>query len=317
LKNFRSFLNNDKSVNIVALIAIFVLFAAAIIGFKFINNFNENNNLSENSIETEPAVKSDVKYSFYGWGCKITLPTKYLPFKCSSKESIYFHYYCRNYFQTGSWDLEDKFIYLKKSENSFLPLFETDTQLYICGYIDGALYLNSECCLYRVVVDEKGDIDYNSFSRIMDKKAAPVCVKENEMYLKVTGEPDDYYVLLNTLTGECKQADDFNEILPETSKTSLSKQDAERIAMHAVKQEISEEEMLLYSDCRESEKEYETVLIYQPDLSVFNINADESIEYCWKVELVANIPDWWMPSATLYINAKTGDVVYCNVIYPD
>ncbi len=289
MKNFRSFLNNDKSVKIVALIAIFVLFAAAIIGFKFINNFNENNNLSENSIETEPAVKSDVKYSFYGWGCKITLSTKYLPFKCSSKESIYFHYYCRNYFQTGSWDLEDKFIYLKKSENSFLPLFETDTQLYICGYIDGALYLNSECCLYRVVVDEKGDIDYNSFSRIMDKKAAPVCVKENEMYL----------------------------ILPETSKTSLSKQDAERIALHAVKQEISEEEMLLYSDCRESEKEYETVLIYQPDLSVFNINADESIEYCWKVELVANIPDWWMPSATLYINAKTGDVVYCNVIYPD
>ena len=58
LKNFRSFLNNDKSVKIVALIAIFVLFAAAIIGFKFINNFNENNNLSENSIETEPAVKS-------------------------------------------------------------------------------------------------------------------------------------------------------------------------------------------------------------------------------------------------------------------
>ncbi len=80
MKNFRSFLNNDKSVKIVALIAIFVLFAAAIIGFKFINNFNENNNLSENSIETEPAVKSDVKYSFYGWGCKITLSTKYLPF---------------------------------------------------------------------------------------------------------------------------------------------------------------------------------------------------------------------------------------------
>lgn len=310
MKSFRSFLNNDKAVKIVvAVIVILTLFAVGLIGFICIHNSTENND------KTDSTIKSDVKYSFYGWGCKITLPTKYLPFECSAKGSIHFDNYSYNYFQSG-FD-EDKFIYLKLSENSLLPLFETDIHLSIRGYIQGALYLNSESCLYRVVVDEKGDIDYNSFSRVIDKKAIPVCVKENEMYLKVDGKQDEYYVLLNTLTGEYDQVYDFNQYLTDTSKASVSKQEAEKIALDAVKQEITDDEMLLYSDCGMNEDEYETVLIYRPDLADFNINVDEAIEYCWKVELVANIPEWWMPTATIYVNAKTGDVVYCNVIYPD
>ncbi len=243
-------------------------------------------------------------------------PTKYLPFECSSKDTSSFggHTYY-DHFREGSSE-NDKFIY-HISDGTLYPMFETETVFSVCAYINGAVYLNNENGLYRICIDENGNYDANSFSYICDIYCKPVCVGNNEMYLKVIGEQNEYYLLLNTLTGEYEQVYDFNQYLTETSKASVSKDEAEKIALKAIKKEDVEEEMLLYADCGINEKEYETVLMHNPDLSIYNINVDESIEYCWKVELVANIPDWWMPSATMYINAQTGEVVHCKVFLPD
>ena len=119
-----------------------------------------------------------------------------------------------------------------------------------------------------------------------------------------------------------------NENVSEVPNGLISKNEAERIALSAIKDkkrfpEVADENMILFcsveDDSLYGNPEYwDTHLIYRPDLSNYYGDYFEEIpEYCWKVELVADIQDWWMPRVTMFINAETGAVSYAKTILPD
>lgn len=338
MKNFRSFLKDKKAVKYFAIglatgiMLTAVLLSSLKIGVEiykaYMRSYYAEASPSQSDVSNNSIGKSDAEYSFYGWGCYVTLPTEYLPFECSKNDDIYFNYAAYKFFWDKPLDEENRFIYLDSDYASMLPLFETDRQLSISGYIAGALYLQSSDCLYRIVVDERGDIDFNSFSVVIDKKAAPVFIEENKMYLKVDGEQDDYYVLLDTLTGKYEQVYDCNENINEVPNDFISKSEAEKIALSAINDnnrfpELADENIVLFCSVEDGNlygnpEYYDTHLIHRPDFAGYSDIFYEPLpEYCWKVELVADIPDWWMPRATLYINAETGAVSYAKTFLPD
>ena len=340
MKNFRSFLKDKKAVKYfaVGVLTGIMLTAVLISGVKisvelykaYMRSYYakidalysaENNNPDEN-IDSVSVAYNDGK---------VTLPMNYLPFECSKNDYISFTSSTNGCsFTAQYYDAENRNVYCCFSESKdFITLFETNEKVIPCAYIKDALYLRSNSSLYRIVVDEKGLFEMDSFSRVIDKKAVPVFIEENKMFLKVDGEQDDYYVLLDTLTGKYEQVYDCNESVSEIPKGFISKSEAEKIALDAI-HDINRfpdfalsEDMVLFCSVENDNLDgnpeyYDTHLIHRPDFSgYFGGYFEEIPEYCWKVELVADISDWWMPRAVLYINAETGTVSFVKTFLPD
>lgn len=326
MKSFRSFLNDEKAVKKVLIFLVpFLLAMLVFAGIKFgsyIKNYEPATEPVQDEI-TEPTTKLDTSYEDMLYHTfTVRLPYEFKPFECGRDDyQSYTANTGKGYFLTRI--ISNVLVYASEDESK--ELFRFPTFARACAYIGNALYLSDydAQALYRIIIDEDGNYDLDSFSLVAYLYAEPVFVEENKLVLLAGSAPNDYYVILDTLTGEWEETDAYNKELTEVPSGLISAEQAEEIALKEIQKSEYQDEISGYTFSLETDRETGsnlTHLIYKPDFSNTlggNYQYENPPEYGWFVYTVADNDIFDYPQIIVCVNAQTGSVAHVRILLPD
>lgn len=236
----------------------------------------------------------------------------FAPFACS--EEYDFSSSCKIGGKVYSID-DDTNSLVESQDNKETTVLSFDSDVKSCMIVGDALYISCENVLYRLPVDDNGDCIVSELSAVVrDVCCVPAYCFENKMAIRVLGEQDDSYILLDTQTGKYESTYDFNYY--ESSDTDLpsgliSSNEAENSAL----QKIHSAQFYEYLSKNNYSAVSSVTLVHYPDFyygtqgTIWELGKHS--EYSYMVELVADGEDI-APKFTVYVNAYNSEIQFIS-----
>lgn len=336
MKKFRYFLNDDKAVKnttvITAVIAgVFLVSVGVFAAVNLIEKGKENKttqstahteNSSVSSDDSEPTVFSDKDYFFSRYGF-LSFSEDFVPFECDKND----YFSCFSETKQGRYQIsyfDDRLVFFDNDSNrTVLCNFSPGARP--CAIIDNMLFLQSyeKQALYKVEIEEDGNIFPETFSFVADLYASPAYVEKNSLILFVRPRDGDaYYLRLDTKTGNTEKVTDYNVKLNNIPGGLISRKEAEKIALQELKKKKYSEEIeareILYDGASLRIFVDEAEMIYRPHffantLGTMDIN-EYFPKYCWQFSIKTDDELGGFPWFTICVNAETKKVSFVQVV---
>lgn len=272
----------------------------------------------------------------------LELPEAFKSFTCSGDDYVSYDCEkdgCKFRFANGK-------LSLRNADGKTTDVVKINADLKTVAYIKDAVYFSTvfdyekdasdkleEQKLYRLVVDENGKYDKNSFSLVAEYLAVPSFIEENnKMILNVFVGQDSVYKELDTGTGLCSELYD--------SKLNIPRLDYENLPSGALKADYAEKKAIEEAEKSKynlSDEEYnfsfldETILYKKPDFAALHYSQwmrtvvsedfckrfvyEKAPDYCYRVKLKAiSSSTSHCLNFTIYINALSGEISFAEVV---
>lgn len=238
-------------------------------------------------------------------------PEDFVPFTCSEDDVFSFFSEIGDVSFKIDYDSNSLIRSVNDTEETVMTF---DMDIKSCISVGNALYLTGDDALYRLPVDENGNCDTDSFSVVLSGMAGmPAYCFDNRMAVRVYGQQDDSYVIVDTQTGEYAPSYEINEYLSDEDIPDglISPDSAADAALEKIKSSQFEGYFL-----RENYSSASGIsLVHYPDF-YYGISGTvweygNHCEYCYVVEIVADGADL-TPKFTVYVNAANSDIEFIS-----
>lgn len=265
---------------------------------------------AEEETTTQPAVDTTAAESATEAAEVSPAPENYIPFTCSEDDTFSFFSKIGN----ASFKIDTDSNSLIKTVNDTEETVMTfNTTIKSCIAVGSALFLTGEDALYRLPVNENGNCDIDSYSLVINMAGMPAYCFDNKMAIRVYGQQDDSYVVLDTQTGEYERSYEINEYLSDDDiPDGLISPDS---AADAALEKIKSTQFEGYFSRENYSAASSITLVHYPDF-YYGISGTiweygSPSEYCYVVEIVADGEDTF-PKFTIYVNAYDSEVLFIS-----